>query len=93
MYLETPSNNSEHKINTSLFVQKPYVRTNYIESDFENSDLKNQYRIENLPDPISIRDASSKNYVNNLSNDPDIIKDTSHIDLNDRNITNARYLS
>ena len=29
------SNNSDDKINTSLFVQKPYLRTNYIESDIE----------------------------------------------------------
>ena len=46
------SNNSEHKIDTSLFVQKPYPRTNYIESNIEEDiDSKNQYRIKNLPDP------------------------------------------
>ena len=37
------SNNSEHKIDTSLFVQKPYLRTNYIEANIEDIDLKNQY--------------------------------------------------
>ena len=26
------SNNSEHKIDTSLFLQKPYLRTNYIQA-------------------------------------------------------------
>ena len=58
------SKNSEQKIDTSLFVQKPYLRTNYIESNIEEDiDLKNQYRIKNLPNPISIREASSKNYV------------------------------
>ena len=88
------SNNSEHKIDTSLFVQKPYLRTNYMEANIEEDiDLKNQYRIKNLPDAISIREAASKNYVDNLFNDPSIVKNNAHIDLNDRNITNCRFLS
>ena len=42
------------KIDTSLFVQKPYPRTNFIESNIEKDiDLKNQFRIRNLPDPVS----------------------------------------
>ena len=87
------SNNSERKIDTSLFVQKLYLRTNYIEANIEEDiDLKNQYRIKNLPDPISIREACSKNYVDNLFNDPSILKNTEHIDVNDRNITNARFI-
>ena len=87
------ANNSEQKIDTSLFVQKPYLRTNYIEANIEEDmDLKNQYRIKNLPDPISIREAASKHYVDNLFNDPSIIKNTVHIDLNDRNITNTRFI-
>ena len=69
------SNNSEQKIDTSLFVQKPYLRTSYIDSNFEEDiDLKNQNRVKNLPDPISIREACSKNYVNNLFNNPSIVK-------------------
>ena len=87
------SNNSDNKNDTPLFVQKPYLKTNYIEANIEeNIDLKNQFRIKNLPDPISIREAASKNYVDNLFNDPSIIKNTAHIDLNDRNITNARFI-
>ena len=40
------SNNTDHKIDTSLFVQKHYLRTNYIESNLqEDIDTKNQYRI------------------------------------------------
>ena len=85
-------NNSEHKIDTSLYVQKPYLRTNYIESNFqEDIDLKKQLRIKHLPDPITIREASSKNYVDTLFNDSSILKNTVHIDLNDRNVTNARF--
>ena len=38
------SNINENKIDTSFFVQKPYLRTNYVESDIEEDiDLKNQY--------------------------------------------------
>ena len=87
------SNNSDNKIDTSLFVQKPYLRTNYIESNIEEDiDLKNQHRLKNLPDPISTRESASKNYVDNLLNDSSIVKNNAHIDLNDRNITNARFI-
>ena len=87
------SNNYDNKIDTSLFVQKPYLRTNYIEANIEeDNDLKNQFRIKNLPDPISIREPASKNYVDILFNDTSIVKNNAHIDLNDRNITNARFI-
>ena len=88
------SNNINNKIDTSLFVQKPYLRTNYIESNVEEDiDLKNQYRIKNLQDPVDINDACNKNYADNLFSDPSIVKNNAHIDLNDRNITNCRFLS
>ena len=91
------SSSYDNKIDTSLFVQKPYLRTNYIESYEsyieEDINLKNQFRNKNLPDPISIREAASENYVDDMFNDPSIIKkNTTHIDLNDRNITNARFI-
>ena len=55
-----------NKIDTSLFVQKPYLRRKYIEAKIEEDiDSQNQYRIKNLPDPISIREAASKNNVDN----------------------------
>ena len=87
------SSYDNNKIDTSLFVQKPYLRTNYIESNIEEDiDLKNQYRIKNIPDPINITEACSKKYVDNLFNDSSLLKNTEHIDLNDRNITNARFI-
>ena len=90
----SPSYDNGNKIDTSLFVQKPYLRTNYFESEIEeNIDMKNQYRIKNLPDPISTTEACSTKYVDNLFNDPSIVKNNAHIDLNDRNITNCRFLS
>ena len=61
------SNNPDNKIDTSLGVQRPYLRTNYIERNIEEDiDLKNHYRAKNLPDPTSIRDAYCKNYAENL---------------------------
>ena len=37
------SNSSDNKIDTSLFVKKPYLRHNYIEANIEEDiDLKNQ---------------------------------------------------
>ena len=47
--------NSSHdnniKIDTSLFVQEPYITTNFTEANIEEDiDLKNQFRIKNLPD-------------------------------------------
>ena len=87
------SHNNGNKIDTSLLVQKPYLRTNYVESNLEEDiDLKNQSRIKKLPDPISIRETVSKNYVVNLFSDPSKIKNNAHINLNDRNITNARFI-
>ena len=87
------SSYDNNKIDTSLFVQKPYLRTNYIESNIEEDiDLKTQFRIKNLPDPISIGEPVSKSYVDNKFNDPSIIKNIEHIDLNDRNITKARFI-
>ena len=80
VFRSSNSNNFDNKIDTSLFVPKPYRRTNYKKSDKdEDSDLKIQYRIKNLPDPISIREACSKNYVDNLFNDPSVLKSTAHI--------------
>ena len=87
------SNNSQIKFDTSLFVQKPYLRANYLESNIEDDiDLKNQYRIKNIPNPTNIQDACTKNYADNLFNDPSIVKNNAHIDLNDRNITNAIFI-
>ena len=87
------SNNSDSKIDTSLFVQKLFLRTNYIGANIEEDiDLKNQYRIKNLPDPTSIREACSKYYPDCFFNDPSILTNTTHIGLNDRNFTNAIFI-
>ena len=70
-----------------------YLRTKYTESNIEEyKDLKNQCWIKNLPDRISIREAVSKKNVDKLINNPNELKNATHIDLNDRNITNARFI-
>ena len=69
------------------------MRTNYIEANIEEDiDTKNQFRIKNLKDPISIRDACSRKYVDNKFNDPSIIKNTDHVDFNDINVDNIRFV-
>ena len=78
-------NNNDNKIDTSLFVQKPYLRSNYIESKIEEDiDLKNQFRIKNLTDPSNITDACNKNYVDNKFNND--------IDFNDNKLTNINSI-
>ena len=48
------------KFDRSLFVRKPHLRTIYIEINIEEDiDAENKFRIKNLPDPISIREAAS----------------------------------
>ena len=87
------SKNNGYKIDTSLFVQKPYLRTIYKESNLEEDiDLKNQNRIKKLPDSMSIREACSKNCADNLFNDPSVLKNTAQTDLKDRNNTDARLI-
>ena len=74
-------------------MQKPYLRTKYVEANIEEDiDLKNQFRMKNIPDPINKKDVCSKNFVDNKFNDPSIIKNSELIDLNDKNITNARFI-
>ena len=88
------SNNSDNKIDTSLFVQKPYLRTNYIQSNIEEDiDLKNQYRIKNLPDPISITEACSKNYLDNSIDETSLVRNNQDNDFNNNNLTNINSIT
>ena len=45
---------------TSSLVQKPYLEPTYIESIIgEDIDMENQFRFENLPKTVSIREVAS----------------------------------
>ena len=89
----TVTHQNGHKIDTSLFVQNFYLRNNYIEANIEEDiDMKNQFRIKNRNDPLSIRRKASKKYVDKVINDLSLTRNTAHIDLNDTNITNARFI-
>ena len=44
-----------NKIDTSILVQKPYLRINYIEKKIEGIDLKYQFKIENFLSTRKIR--------------------------------------
>ena len=46
--------------------------------------MKNQSGNKSLKYPISIIEAASKNYVDNLINDPSIVKNIAHVDFNDK---------
>ena len=75
--------NNDNKFDNSQYVQKPYLKVNYIESNIDqNIDLKNQYRINNIPQPNKDNDILSKIYIDNKI--ADVIK---------RNIQNDEYLS
>ena len=75
--------NNGNKIDNSHFVQKPYLITNYIEANIEEDiDLKNQYRIINIPNPNNEKDIVNKIYNDNKN--ADIIR---------RNIQNDDYKS
>ena len=55
------SNISQNKIDTSVLVKKNYLRNTHIVANFEEHiDLRNQFRIKSLPDPISIREECSQ---------------------------------
>ena len=69
------SGNTKNAIDTSLFVQEPYIRRNYIDSSIgEGTDMKNKLRFRISQDPISIIEQVSKLYVDNTFNDPSTLK-------------------
>ena len=77
------SNDNGSKIDTSVFVQKSYLRSNYIETDIDHDiNLKNKYKIINLPQATNDNDGVSKTYIDNKI--ADIIK---------RNVQNDDFVS
>ena len=59
---EKGSTSSANKFGTSVFVQKPYLGTKFMEKNIKGGfDLKNQFRNKNLPKPISSEEQHQKN--------------------------------
>ena len=88
------SSNSDSKIDTSLFVQKPFLRTNYIEANIEEDiDFKNQYRIKNLPNPINITEACNKNFFDKSIDEPSLVRNNQNNDLGNYNLTNINSIT
>ena len=51
---------------SSSGVTRTYIRANYIESNFEEDvDMKNEYKMINLPNPTPLQDPATKYYVDN----------------------------
>ena len=77
------SNDNNNKIDSSIFVKKSYLRSNYIETDIDHDiNLKNQYRIINTLQPINDNDIVNKIYIDNKI-----------ADINRKNIQNDDYIS
>ena len=88
------SNNSQNKFDTTLLVKKPYLRSNYIESNIEEDiDSKNQYRIKNIPDPISFNEAVSKKYVDNSIDEVSLVRNNKDNDFGNYNLTNINSIT
>ena len=75
---ENSSGSTVKEIDTSLIVKKPYLITDYIESNTNDNDTISQFRIKTLPDPSSMREPALKLYVDKL-NDPSILEKTLHM--------------
>ena len=74
---------SNDKIDLSQYARKSYIRSNYIETDINHDiDLKNQYKLINIPNPINDKDSVNRIYV-----------DSKIVDMIKRNIQNDDYIS
>ena len=88
------NNNNDNKTDTNLFVQKPYLRTNYIEANIEEDiNLKNQYRIKNLPNLTNLQDACNKNYIDNAIDEVSLVRNNKDNDYGNYNLTNINYIT
>ena len=83
------SHDNGNKIDTSIFVQKHYLRTKYIEA---NIDMKKQLKIKKSPLLQKSSDGVCKSYVDGGLNDTSIIQNTAHVDFNEENLDIVRFV-
>ena len=81
-----------NKIDTTLFTQKLYSRTISIESNIEEDLKLSHHRNKSLPDLIIIREAASIKNVDNLFNDPSIMKNNANFDFNVKSLDNVGFV-
>ena len=55
--------------------------------------MENHFRSTNLRNPVSIREAASKNSVDNKINDPSSVKDFTEVDLKDEKVENTKFVN
>ena len=69
------------------------MRTKFFESNIEEDfDIKIIILLKNLPDPISISEVGSKNYVDGKLKDPGIIKNTAQVGFNDETFDDVHFV-
>ena len=88
------SGNTAIKIDTTLSVQKSYLRTICIEANMEEYIvMKIQLGIKNSPDLINFREAGAKHHADKKFTDPNIIKNNAHVHVHDKNgRNNVRFV-
>ena len=70
-------------------VTKGYIRANYLESNMEEDiDLKNQFKIINVPYPISLKDVANKEYVDDNIEQASVVRNNIDNNFNNNKLTN-----
>ena len=84
---------NDNKIETIIFVQKPYLRTKFYESNIEEDiDMKKQYKNRKLPHFKDNSVALCKSWEVCGLNDPSITRNISHADFDDKNPDKVRFV-
>ena len=69
------------------------MRTEHFESNVEEGiDLKNNFRTKTLPNPTSKREPASTKHVDTKFTDPSIIKNTTHVNFNNKYFESLRFI-
>ena len=85
--------NFENTFDTVFFLQKPYLRTNYFESNIEEDIvMKNQFKVKFLTYSIENSDYVRRTYVDSGLNDPSKLGNNVHVDFNDEDLDNLRFV-